>query len=89
MNPFIGTYPCYQLGQNQFFAFAKNGLIRTYNEHSCIGHTDDNQYINIQHCNQSDNAQLWHYDKRVSFMITILTTCFCLIHCFFNLSSID
>lgn len=69
LDPFIGTYRCYQLGQNQFFAFTKNGQIRTYKEYSCISHSDDNHFIKIQNCNQSDNAQLWHYDKRVSFMI--------------------
>lgn len=66
MEPFIGTYTCYQMGQNQFFAFTVAGRIHTYREEFCVGLSDDEQYITVERCNRTDDAQLWRYDKSVS-----------------------
>lgn len=66
MEPYLGTYTCHDQGQNQFFAFAQYGHILTHKETSCLGPSDENNFVSIQRCNQTDDTQLWFYNHHVS-----------------------
>lgn len=81
MQPFIGTYTCHDGGQNQFFAFAQTGHILIYMETMCLGPSAEYDFVNLQNCNQTDDTQLWHYNKHVSIfsMCLLYTKRYCMI----------